>query len=367
MNKKQFIRDNIQTLRKIYISGVENISSVYKNFVSERRKRNVKLFFYYIAICVLNKRHFVEKEITVISGNSQRRNADSQKLKFHVYRSNWFNSIKELREGVTVVSPFSRLQRIKILLDSIWFKNVIGSRDLGMALDFYFLTCFFIEACVSKVNGRGHYDECATWLGGLSRLIGYKYSVYQHGVVTNKVHVPNKYFCDNVFGFDSYSLKVFKENVIENDDCKFVVYPFAPSVSFASVDKKQGKIYVGIIEQTDRKWVEQILATLSDEPDLMIYIMKHPLTKEDYESNSNILVTNKKIDNLDIIVTANSTLLLDYVRAKYQGKMIITDQETAEIFSDYKEIKLVDSIDDLKKFVSEIREELTNESHNLCK
>ena len=358
MDTRTLFSQHSDEIIEAYRWGIDNKIACHDDYLLEQKKRSAKLITYYLVICVINKNKKIGNRVTLLNGMSQKDNAESKKLPLNVFRGKWFNSICELRNGTTIVSPFSLTERINILYQAITSARAkkIDIEETGPWLDFYFLVSFLSRQFIKTVNGRGHYDQNATWLGFLSRIIGYEYNIYQHGVVSKKVDVPHKFPCDKVFVFDNYSANVFKNNIILNDDCQYEVIDFSPSVKFQKIEKNQPYIYIGLVEQNDPNWINNMVKLLQNN-NVIIYVMKHPLTDYHYQSTENIIVTDKKILNLDLIVSYNSTLVLDYIRAGYSKDIVITDAKNAEIFADYDQVQLVTDEKVLKQKIRKMREE----------
>ena len=70
--------------------------------------------------------------------------------------------------------------------------------------------------------------------------------------------------------------------------------------------------------------------------------MKHPLSKEEYESDERTCVTTVKYAELDCLITVNSTLVLDYFRNGYKGQAFVTDHSAVEMFAEYPSVYYAD-------------------------
>ena len=69
-----------------------------------------------------------------------------------------------------------------------------------------------------------------------------------------------------------------------------------------------------------------------------MYIMLHPQSHADYscfDNYKNIKVTAEKVENLDSIVTYNSTLIIDYYRHNHNYAIFFMSESDKEMYQDY--------------------------------
>ncbi|MBQ1317186.1 MAG: hypothetical protein IIY46_06870 [Lachnospiraceae bacterium] len=319
--------------------------TVFPDYEKDGSHRNRMVYGYYGLVLLMNRRKELSGPVTIISGKAQRTNAVSARLPQHVYRGPWFEKIGELRDGVTILTPFSFAEKLRLRFLSLrlYRKNHGKILDYILWQEFCFIAAFLNRVKPPCVYARGHFDECAVWLGKLCDLLGLEYRVYQHGVVSRKDVVPDRYPCTEFFVFDNYSADVFRANYISNPECVFTVYPFPPSVAFSTLERKTGYRYIGIVEQMNPDWVRQACAYFERKGEKAVYvIMKHPLSAAKYTEDEETLVTTVKYGNLDCLVTVNSTLLLDYYRNGYQGEVYVTDPDALEMFSGYPNVRCLD-------------------------
>ena len=331
-------------LARVCKEGAENIAAVFPGYEKIRAHRDRMIFGYYVLLSFLNRRRKLSGDVTVISGKVQRSNPVSASLPQHVYRGQWFSSIREIRDGITLLTPFSFRERIALRCAAFRLYRKAKGTAGGYVQwqEFCFLAAFLNRVGPGTVNGRGHYDECATWLGGLKKLLGYRYCIYQHGVVWRKVTIPHRIPCTELFVFNRYSAGIFRELYIANEDCVYTVYPFPPSCQFETLTRKEGYRYIGVIEQLDAGWVRKVRERFPADEKTVFIIMKHPLSKEEYESDERTCVTTVKYAEPDCLITVNSTLVLDYFRNGYKGQVFVTDQSAVEMFAEYPSVYYAD-------------------------
>ncbi len=326
-------------------AGIQNLMTVFPAYEKDGSHRNRMVYGYYGLLLLMNRRKELSGPVTVISGKAQKANAVSSRLPQHVYRGPWFEKISELRNGVTILTPFSFAEKLwlRFLALRLYLKRRRKILDYKLWQEFCFIAAFLNRVKPPCVYARGHFDECAVWLGRLCNLLGLEYRVYQHGVVSRKTVVPSRYPCTEFFVFDNYSADVFRANYISNQECVFTVYPFPPSVEFSTLERKKGYRYIGIVEQKDPEWVRRVCVYFDAKDDKSIYvIMKHPLSDGKYMEDEKTVVTTVKYGNLDCLVTMNSTLILDYYRSGYQGEVYVTDPDALEMFSGYPNVRYLE-------------------------
>lgn len=330
----------------IFRSGFENYDSLYKGEINRLKGRNLRVLAFYIFLTLFGKHQIhTTRELYFINGKTIRNNKScpAYEGKEYVYASDFFRSFHELMTFYTYVSPLKRTERCKVLFQAIKGYHKNRKRyNFASFLDYSFLSRFLEKQKPEHIISRSHYDMLATWLGGLSQKLHFRYSIYQHGIISAAILVPNRFHCDEFFGFDQYSLDVFRNNYISNKDCHYEVYPFVSSVKFENIPRENGKFYIGLIEQNRKDWILDALAALQSE-DRFFVIMKHPSSTQDYSGlPENVTVTEKKYGNLDTVVTNNSTMILDYYRSGFPGQIYFTSEEFKDTFADYKSLHCLD-------------------------
>ena len=174
-------------------------------------------------------------------------------------------------------------------------------------------------------------------MGELSERLKFDLSIYQHGVVLRSVTIPHRIYCSYLYGFDSYSLEIFKANYIRNPDCRYEVYPFGPSISFDRLEREDGSFYVAIAEQYNPEWANQVIELVHRLlPCAKIIVMLHPYSKISYASQPGVVEEGaKKYININLLLTESSTLALDYYRADKSLPIMYTAASATECFAGY--------------------------------
>lgn len=320
------------------IAGVVNRETVLNRKISLFRK--IKIFIYNIAVILFSPRiNYSCEKIFFINGKSQNRSSFFKKDVLKIYHGNVYNNFIDIFNKPTLYSICSRKKRIELFFKTIktYFINKNQICDFGSWLEYVVLENFIRCSSVEEIISRGHYDEYATWLGILSFQYGFIYSIYQHGVVAADEYVKNRIECNNFYAFDKYSINIFRSKIIRNESCNYYLYDFPSSVHFERIDKLPNNYYIGIAEQDNYEWTSRIIDMLLKTSNIRIILMLHPLSKNKYKykKNSKIKVTSKKIINIDLLITENSTLALDYYKKQKDFKIIFTSNESKNTFLEY--------------------------------
>lgn len=319
-----------------YNRGMNNRETVLKLKISNKRK--VKILLYNIVVMFCSPQIGSEFDrIYFVNGKSQEYfNLDLENIT-KISHGNVYTNAKQFFLKPTLYSIYNRWERIAILFNAvkIYKKNKIKIGDFSSWFEYVVLEYFMHDAAFNEIIARGHYDEYATWIGLLAEEKLFKYSIFQHGVEVDDVKVRSKIFCNNLFAFDKYSIEIFKKNIIKNESCNYFLHDFPPSVLFESIVRTSDLFYIGIAEQCNKDWINRILKILSGVQGICIILMLHPLSREKYKKDSRIIMTDKKILNIDLLITENSTLTLDYYRKRKDIRIIYTSVDSYNTFSEY--------------------------------
>ena len=361
-------KKKIESKLNIYRCGLDNGCSVIPDKFS--KKYNLKLLLYYLIIIVLSPVQKLDDRVFFINGKAQNKMKTPMDNIEKVCRGFSRNSILENVRSKNICTPLKKNERFTILLKSIaqFIKNKKKIFFLGTWIEFNYIYYFVQKAECNMLYSRGHYDEITTWMSYSCKLFKKNFIIIQHGIVLEKIKIPNKLYVSEMFCFDKYSIKIFHDNYIENSDtCKFYIQPFMSSVNFEMIEKKNRCIYVGLAEQCNKQWIEEILHILKEvKCDVKVVIMLHPLSKNLYDEDDVIIEKNKKIGNIDFLITDNSTLLLDYYSYDKGIKLGYTSADARKTFSDY-EFMYLDSKQTIKQWIeSNIKEECDEESIYCC-
>ena len=318
-----------------FLKGIENLKAVgdEKQFSFSS---SLKIFLFYLYLSLLAKKNSSSSEVFFINGQVEaKKDNPSKQYTQRIYARKFTNTISELKNEVSIVSIIPRGKRLKTIVKAI--TNRPGGRySLGRWLEFLLIKEAFIHSDFRTVSSFGHYDEFTFWITEFCRQKSIHYSMYQHGIVLEKIVVPNRIYCNEMHVFDKYSELVFR-NIISNEDCAYRIEGFKSGIIFKQIDREVGRKYIGIVDQTFPEWTSYVTACVSKLGDYTAVVMLHPLSKDNIIKNSeNIIVTRDKYINLDCVISDFSTLVLDFIYSGFQGKIVCTQKEACEsIFGEY--------------------------------
>lgn len=319
-----------------FLKGIENLKVIGQE-EQFGIMTSLKIFFFYVVLCCLAKYQEIEGKVFLVNGESERKRKDPTGGEYkRLYARRFSNSIDDLINKWTVVSPLSKRVRFRVIIHAL-FHSPCGGHYKGRYLEFLLLNRLFTCSNISETASFGHYDEFTYWLSEISTNYHIKYSMFQHGVVSDKIELPTKIKCNEIWLYNNYSEKAFRERIIENENCVYHSNIFISNVTFKNINREKRKFYVGIIDQTYEVWLKELVEAIKDLENVVEVIMLHPLSKlRDAECKENIIITKDKYFNLDCIISESSTLFLDYFYAGYKGAMICTKSEIVEeVFGEY--------------------------------
>lgn len=319
----------------IYKHGLENISRIYGCDFSNLR--NLKVLLYYIVTIFISPYTKVNfQSIYFVNGKSQRKMQICESCDTIVYRGLCYDKLDELWSFNTFLCKIGFLKRVTLFLKSLLIFKKNKLVNFASWLEFCYILRFLQITKIERVVSRGHYDEISTWLGDLSKELGFKFVIYQHGIVSKELIIPHRIYCSDLYAFDNYSQQCFSKNYVEREFCKFHLRPFQSNINFDIIRRKEGYLYIGLAEQVNSKWVKMIIEEIRKLKRKIIFvIMLHPFSHNKYIGDDIILMPDKKYFNLDAIITYNSTLLLDYYSKGYSNGIFFTDEKSIDCFRDY--------------------------------
>lgn len=319
-------------------NGIENAFTVIPN--KFKKTRQIKLCIYYLLLFLfLPYKKIIANSVFFINGKSQRR------MKFgyshiadeNIYHGFCYRSIREIRKLNTIVTPIKRSERLQLVVYVFRTYKIVKPLGFTLWLEYNVFAFGLRNIGMSTVYSRGHYDEITTWISGFANLYGFNFDIYQHGVVMNNLCIPHKIKCNHFWAFDKYSIKVFTSNFFDISH-KAVVYNFTSSVDFEVLKREKGKIYIGIIDQCNKEWIDMIIESVRKSLNNCIFVvMLHPLSKHKFlRKDKGILIErDKKFLNLDYVLTESSTLIIDYYRDTGSIPVFFTSNSMKECFSEY--------------------------------
>lgn len=330
----------------IFIRGIENLY-----YIRPDEKfgiiESLKIFFFYFFLIIISKPRCLPKKVFIINGMMEAKKKDVTGGSYErVYARRFSSSLRDYRNALTIISTIGRKKRFLIMIGSV-LSNHYGILNLGRWLEYNLLKEFIRSSNVSEAASFGHYDEFTVWLAELCYKKKIKYTMYQHGVVLDRITVPNKLYCDEVHVYNDYSSEVFENRIIRNKECKYYEGAFVSNVVFEEINKKLGKKYVGIIDQMFQDWSLDVIHKVMEIEDCIAVLLLHPLNQDErpygLEESENLIITHRKYHNLDCVLTESSTMVLDYVYSGYHGKIVSTDITMREGFFRDFDITYIDS------------------------
>lgn len=312
----------------IFIKGIENLHCIRPD-EKFGVKESIKIFLFYLFLIIVAKYKKVSEKVFIINGQMEakkKRVTDGSYEK--VYARRFSSLFVDYRNCMTIVSPVRRTGRVSAMMRAIFF-NRYGIVCLGRFFEYNLLKEFIKCSGIKEAVSFGHYDEFTLWLAELCYMRKTKYTMYQHGVILDRINVPNKFHCDEIHVYNSYSEEVFRNRIVINDDCQYYDGAFVSNLVFENLDRKEGRTYIGIIDQTFANWLHYVVPKVMEIENCIAVLLLHPLTTDGkpygMEEKENLIITRNKYFNLDIILTESSTMVLDYVYGGYNGRIISTD------------------------------------------
>ena len=323
----------MEEMLDIYLRGKENKRTVASS-VADTKSRGIKMLLYYFVTLIVSPYIKISDTVFYVNGSYKKfRDIGEIEGCQNIYRGYKYSTIREISSIPTFFSSMKRRQRFRVVHQALASYRKYKKRGVILStwLEFNVLSEFMKTSHIKLILIRGHYDDVTTWIGDLSKLYGIRVVMYQHGVVSERITIPYKIRCDKINVFDNYSKNIFKNQYVDNEDCQYCIYPFKPSCLMQ--DKQYSTKYaIGIAEQCNFDWVNRIILLIrSMHLDCTIFVMPHP-NSHYKESGDNIIVTSDKVKNMDVLITENSTLALDYYRANNKQEIIYTDD-----FEEYKD------------------------------
>lgn len=351
-----------QNIYTTYCIGIDNEISINSNN-TKRFYNTIKYFkfwLYYIVLILLNTHNNTKaKEFTVVHNRSERRIILRDKNAAEpIYYGNVYTNIREIFSLYTIVSEFSLWSRLKIFKQAII--EYYDIREHNVILIFW-IDVYFWARWVEKVNpmairSYGHYDRLATNLSSLSSIYNYKFIMQQHGII-GETPIKHKLKIDRLYVFNDIELLKFKKHVVSNQNCLYEINYFSV-VDFISFDFNNDFV-VGIAEQPYEIMADLIEKLVVAFPSFCFAVMLHPNSNDirysRFTKYKNIKFFKKeKIININILITINSTLFLDYIHNGFNKIVILIGpypylNKYSLIYNNVKCVNSIDASMDLMK------------------
>lgn len=362
------------SITNAYFAGIANEVALGKITGDTLHRKSRKFWLYYIIIIlIVCKKSLKKKNYIIVNGKMERKiNSYDKDSRCPIYYGLVQRSISELRHMYTVVSEFSILERIKIACRAIRTYLVIN--DKNGELIYWIDLCFWSEWIKrikpESIKTYGHFDRLTTEISVLSQIYGYKFIIQQHGILGSRCIIDKKLHCDEVFAFNEIELSNFRKNVIANSNCKLKI-KYINTTNFERITEKDNLFTIGIVDQPIDGMAQLVCNIVEKFPDVLIFIMLHPRSKNKTYSclsgkNNVRILKQRKILDVDVLITMTSTLFWDYIYNGYDKKIIIAQPNSIlkEYGTTYKNIYYANKITDVIVIIqNEI--ELSNHSEKL--
>lgn len=333
---------------KIFVDGIDNIFATDKKEIENDNNtlRTFKMILFYVIVALFSKKKVLTKQIYFIGRPDKEQLSGREDSVSKIYRQRCIKTFKDVRNKTTILSVFGIKQRFRMIIQSINIGRKLSNQSLfdkdyfSYWIDYYMIWKFLEFSHPDLIIHRFHYDEKATWIGELKTEFNYNVEIYQHGVVAGTLNLPHRIIVDHMYCFDQYSVSYFKKEVLDNDVKEVTVYNFPDTIEFKTIPDDIGYNHIiGIAEQCNEKWTVNVVNRIIEENgDCLVYIMLHPQSHANYscfDNYKNIKVTTEKVENLDSIVTYNSTLIIDYYRHNHDYMIFFMSERDKEIYQDY--------------------------------
>lgn len=343
------------------LSDIEMQEKIMLNELSfSTGKNGLKIFAYNIVLCLINRyRPILKKDIFVVNGKAHKKFANLSGYKTIFYSI----TEKKLCNYIhldTHVSNVKYIERVYAFFEALKCKSTM---PFGYRFDFVLWKYFLKSMTGEKIVYSGHYDRLSTQISLLADSFGIKYCMKQHGLIKSGVYVPCKLKVSQATVFDRNELEKFRQNVILNDDCNYLI-EYKSSVPFCHTDKEYFR--VGMVEQPLKQTIEILQVANKYFAPNCVTVMMHPLSNTDYiehEINGmNISYSKEKEMNYDVILALSSTLVYDYLRNGFEKPIILFDclNLFEEIGYEYPNVCVCKSIEQFEK---EVR--IVSETHQI--
>ena len=348
----------MRNIMEAYFAGIANEIAL-KNYAIEKfSNKTIKIISYYtVMIFLAPKFKSNSKNYTIVNGQSERRiNNYDKSVSTPIYYAMVYNNIFEIKYLYTIFSEFTLYERLKIIVNSIisYFRIIEKEKyiKVGYWIESIFWASWIHRIKPNSIKTYGHFDRLTTVISYLSQIYKYEFIIQQHGLVPDEEVVKYKIFCNCLYAFNCIEGMKFKKYIIRNKDC-VLKKKYISSVCFEAMQMKT-LFSIGIIDQPYSEMLFLVEDIVKHFPDTPIVIMLHPRSHITYyaslQKNKNVYIfKKKKINNVDILITYNSTLFLDYIYNGYDKKIIITAPESnwKKYSQTYKNIKIASSHNDV--------------------
>lgn len=312
---------------EIFRDGINNFEDFKKNFLPQISKEKIQKDIIIVKIKIILqiilsflfsffiKRKKIDEYIKIIYAPSHKKILD-KKEGFEIKWGRSLNKIQNIFSENNICVHISLKKYIKNIF--IYYKYM-KLNEIIYFLEFLIFFQFIKENKIQKIFIAGHQDRLATWLSYLSYDSKIKFCISQHGIMTD-IKVPKKIYADFVEVYNEEEKKFFENYLIRNKNSKYIIKGIESTLNLKKLDIKGEKIgffsQYGETENTIRI-VNEINKNF---PNLKIFVSPHPLEQKnkfkELKLLKNVILTEDKYINFDIIITYRSTIIYDYISEK---------------------------------------------------
>ena len=343
-------------MNRLTDADYNNLKKIIANHECVNGARNSgKILLYSFFISLWNKYKASEFETGfVINGRAEMRYVKQEKA-VPVFYGLFSRKISDYHSALTHVTSISKIVRFQRIFQGL-FCNSHGC-PRGYIVDYLLWKEFFQLYPVQTIGGSGHYDRLTTQIALLASDFNKQYQMRQHGLLAHQTKLKYKIPVFSVVAYDSYEAQKFREEVVLNQDCIYMV-EYHSTVDFFCSDNKEFR--VGVID-TPIEEMPEIIHTLPDARDDVEYIvMQHPLSHlmpDEFRSpKTSFTISAKKDMNYICLIAGPSTLVYDYVQRGYARPIFVylppKNAGLKDVFDRFPNVSTYEKVDKLQDALS---------------
>lgn len=319
---------------EIFRNGIKNFEDFKKNFMPQISKKKIKKDILLIKIKILvqifiaflfsffMKNKKINEKIKIVYAKSHEKILNKK----DVIELKWGRSLKQVQD------IFSEKNICVYISIGDYIKNIfkyckyLKLNEIIYFLEFLIFFQLVKENNIEKIFIAGHQDRIATWLSFLSYNSKTEFCISQHGIMTD-IKVPTKIYANFVEVYNEEEKIFFENYLIKNNNCKYLIKGLENTLNLKITDIQGEK--VGFFSQYGETMnTIRIIKKINEVfPNLKIFVSPHPLEEQskfkELKLLKNVIVTNNKYINFDIIITYRSTIIYDYMSEKgFEGAVI---------------------------------------------
>lgn len=295
------------------------------NRLSNTNKENLYVVKYYgwlVLLTLLSPHRAIYNKIFVAVQTkvNEKRLNDFTKQDLYFKYANLNKSLNEIKCNISVLSPYKFKERLNIISRAVrFYKENRGRLEgyLHYVIDYYTIAYYIICNDIEKIVSSGMYERYCTFLSYLGKGIDIEIIGVQDGAAID-VDVPSKIYCNKMYVFDEFEKNIIKK-FIANADCKFFLTGFTSTIKWDYLNTEKKILAIASQDWFTDKTLK-IAERIMDVIDLKVIqpvIFPHPRENiSDYRQLQrkypDLIVTNSKYKNVDILITFYSTIVYDF-------------------------------------------------------